>query len=906
MKKALVRHDEILKKAIEENGGFVFKTVGDAFCAAFDTAMEGLKAALAAQLAVNASTWETPVPIRVRMALHTGEAIERDRDYYGPALNRVARLDAIGHGGQTLISLVSAELVRDMLPENVELKDLGARRLKDLTRAESVFQLRHPDLPDDFPPLKSLDMHPHNLPMQPTPLIGREKELERLGKLLEDAAARIVTLTGPGGMGKTRLALQVAADQIERFEDGAFFIDLAPVTEAELMISVLAQTLHVKEMGNRTLIDIVKEFLCSKKMLLLLDNFEQIMDAALQVVELLGSCPGVKFLVTSREALHLRGEKVFTVPPLTLPEPISKETVEIESITQYEAVRLFIERATAVRQDFQVNNENAPAVAEICVRLDGIPLAIELAAARIRLLSPQAILSRLDHRLKLLTGGARDLPNRQKTLRATIDWSYELLDEPCRELFRTLAVFVGGFTLEAVEAVCAGEIFAEREILDGIESLVDKSLVFLEERATADSDGEPRFHLLETIREFALEQLAESGEKDAVRNRHAAYLLELAERAEPELERRKQKYWLNRLEREHENLRAAFTWLHGQERREESIRLAGSLWYFWQTRWYFSEGRKWLTQALENTTSEGDAFSAKAMLGAGSLAYHQGDYEKAEQQLLRSYEAFRGFEDMRGVAQACREIGRMYMSMDDYGEARRFFDEGIELSKRIHAEELRSGLILNLGLINWREGDLATAKEQFEESRSIFVQKGDRKRESEALSNLGIIQYEQGDFQSATNYFNSSLKIQKEIGDLNNMGNVLNNLGYLYYRLEDMQSSRKYYEELAELVKNTGDRRMKSTAYAGLADTYLASGEPETALEWATRAMEEIEQQGTGVELAVSLRVLGDVHLEMGDLDRAKKYFEQSIPLLEKAKESEDLERARNGLARIRSNKGRG
>jgi class 3 adenylate cyclase len=442
MQAALARHDGLLKWAIEEHGGYVFKTVGDAYCAAFPTAADALEAALEAQRRLLSSESEETGPFRVRMALHMGAAEERDGDYFGPPVNRVARLLSAAHGGQVLLSLPTQELVRDQLPAETTLRDLGEYRLKDLFRPERVYQLLAPKLPSEFPPLRTLDAFRNNLPLQPTPLIGREKEVSEVCDLLRTEETRLLTLTGPGGTGNTRVALQAAADLLEDFPDGTYFVSLATLTEAELLLPAVAEMVGVREVGEQPLDETLKDYFHERRLLLLLDNFEQVLEAAPAVTELLAVAPGMKVLATSRAPLGLYGEHEFPVPPLSMPD--LKSPPSLERLTQYEAVGLFVERARAVKSDFSITNESAPAVAEICVRLDGLPLAIELAAARIKMLPPKAMLHRLTSRLKLLTGGARDLPERQRTLRATIEWSHALLDEGEQVLFGRLAVFSGG------------------------------------------------------------------------------------------------------------------------------------------------------------------------------------------------------------------------------------------------------------------------------------------------------------------------------------------------------------------------------------------------------------------------------------------------------------------------------
>ena len=497
MQQALVQHDAILRDAIEGHGGYLVKSTGDGALGAFGIAADGVAACLAAQRALNAHAWDG-LSIKARMALHSGTAEQRDGDYYGPALNRAARLMAAGHGGQVLLSLATEELVRDQLPASVALRDMGERRLKDLIRPERVFQVIAPDLPADFPPLKTLDARPNNLPAQATPLIGREGAIRAVKEHLSRGKVRLLTLSGVGGTGKTRLALQAAADLVDEFEHGVFFVPLAALSDPALVLPAIAKTFDVREAAGRPLHDQLKDYLREKEMLLVLDNFEHVVEAASSVSDLLSAAPRLKVLVTSREILRLSGETDYPVPPLSLPD--SKPLPPVNVLTQYEAVALFIERAVAVKPGFTVTNENAPAVAEICHRLDGLPLAIELAAARVRVLPPQRMLAELGHRLSFLMGGARDLPARQKTLRSAIDWSHDLLAADEQKLFRRLAVFVGGCTLEAIESVCNPE--NDLPVLETVASLVDKSLV-----NETETHGEPRFEMLETIRDYAGERV---------------------------------------------------------------------------------------------------------------------------------------------------------------------------------------------------------------------------------------------------------------------------------------------------------------------------------------------------------------------------------------------------------------
>lgn len=889
MKNTLPRHDELLRNAIEANEGYVFKTVGDQFCATFDTAVDALSAVLDAQNALTTESWDKTDPIRVRMALHTGAADERDGDYFGPPVNRVARLLSAGHGGQTLLSQPTFDLVRDELPEGVSLIDLGEHRLKDLSRPEQVFQIVATDVPDDFPSLKTLDICPNNLFAQPTLLIGRDKEMETAKALLLQPNVRLLTLTGVGGAGKTRLGLQVAADLIDHFEDGVYFVDLAPISDPDLILSALAQTLGIKESEGHPLRENLVESLRDKQMLIMLDNFEQLVNSIELGVELLRACPRVKLLVTSREALNVRHERVFPVPPLTLPD--LDKLPSTKRLSQYEAVQLFIERALAVKPDFEVTNKNARAIAEICVELDGLPLAIELAAARIRLLSPQAILSRLENRLKLLTGGPRDLPPRQRTLRTTIDWSHDLLGADEQALLRRLSVFVGGCTLGAAEAVCADVGELDLDLFDGVTSLVDKNLLVQNE----GEDEEPRFTMFETIREYGLDRLERSGEAKETRRAHAEYYLGLAEEGEPKLNGPEKEVWLDPLEEEHDNLRTALEWFKQSEEIEEELRLAGALGWFWSVRGYLSEGREWLEGVLKRGIGASAARRAKALLGAGNLARDQGDYERAVTLLEESLNLFRDIGDQSGMARAYYDIGWAYYRQDQLEEARKHFTISLEMGQESGDSLLLARTGLGLGLIDWRTGQIEEARIRFEESQHIFSDFGDRRREAQAVGNLGVIYYQIGDLDQALSYYQQARDIQVEIGDVYDLCFIYHNIGELYHKLGKHTQAAHYYEQVKQSAHDTGHRRMFSRANSGLADVYLSLGDSQRALEHAQEAQQVAERIGSGVELGVSYRVLGEVHLALGQVEQAKTYFEQSIPLLEEAREDEELAKARRG-----------
>ncbi|HEX2739398.1 MAG TPA: tetratricopeptide repeat protein [Rubrobacter sp.] len=800
MSEALSRHDEILRSVIEAHNGHVFKTVGDAFHAIFSAAPDALQAALQAQRALLREEWAETGPLRVRMALHTGAAEERGGDYYGPSLNRVARLLSAGHGGQVLLSLATQELVRDALPEETWLRDLGERRLKDLSRPERVFQITASDLPSEFSPLKTLEGRRNNLPAQPTPLVGRERELDEVLALLRSPVVRLLTLTGPGGTGKTRLGLQAAAELTDEFEDGVFFVALAAVANPTLVAPTITRTLGLTESSNQPPEEILKGYLRDRQTLLVLDNLEQILASAALLDALLSSASGLKVLVTSRTPLRLYGEHEFPVPPLSLPDPGSLPP--FERLTQYEAIRLFVERARAVKPDFSLTQENAHAVAEICARLDGLPLAIELAAARIKLLPPQAMLPRLGNRLKLLTGGARNLPERQRTLRNAIEWSYELLDEGEKTLFARLAVFAGGSTLEAIEAVCDARGDLPVDALEAVSSLLDKSLLRQEEGLEA----EPRFEMLETIHEFALEKLEESNEAETIRRAHAEYFLSLAERAEPKLWGPEDAAWLDRLEQEHDNMRAALSWALEHEEAELALRLGGALRWFWNMGGYYDEGRSWLEalvarvgwnssearakvleglswladqqgdlELAEATAEEGLKLSAEAELGEvvaadfqnvlANAARQRGDYGRAAELLEESLALHRKARDTRGVAWSLGNLAIVSTDRGDYEQAKQLYEEGLALSRDLGGAELLGAYLISLGYEYLLEGDPERATTLNEEAAELYRKRSRRGLLQIALDNLGWAALVRGDHQEAEVLHEESLVLCRELGD---------------------------------------------------------------------------------------------------------------------------------------------
>jgi predicted ATPase/class 3 adenylate cyclase len=713
-----VRHAEILRRAITEGGGTEIRTEGDSFFASFPRPAGAVQAAVTAQRELARHRWPDDVPIRVRMGMHTGEGKTgrsgSATDYIGIDVNRAARIAAAGHGGQVLISEATRGLVENSLPEGVTLRDLGKHRLKDIEYPERLYDLVIDGLPADFPPVRTLEV-PTNLPAPLTSFIGRDRELARIAQLLEDG--RLLTLTGAGGCGKTRLAIEAATRLLPSYSDGGFFVDLAPITDPGLVASTVAVALGVREEPTRFVEESLRDALRDREMLLVLDNFEQLLGAAPLITEVLAAAPRVRLLVTSRAALRLSGEQQLPVPPLPVPDP--RDLPPAVRLSEYAAVALFAQRATGVDPDFSITDENAPAVAEICAGLDGLPLAIELAASRIRLLSPSDMRDRLQHRLALLTGGARDLPSRQRTLREAIGWSYDLLEGDEQTLFSRLATFVGGWTVEAAEAVANPGRELGVETLDGLGSLMDKSLV------RREHGDDTRFGMLETIREFGVDVLQRAGDAEEIRRRHAWYFLEIAEAAEPELTRRDPR-WLDRLEREHDNLRAALRWAIETGEAEPGLRIAGAVWRFWQVRDHLAEGRRRTEELLALPGAAApSAARAKALSAAGSLAYWLHDPESVREAYEESLAIYRELGDRPGEAEGAYNLAFAYMLEGDMGAAKKILHVAVEVSRRLDDPVRLAYANMALSFIAGHEGDLDAGGALVEDARRTFLEAGD-------------------------------------------------------------------------------------------------------------------------------------------------------------------------------------
>jgi predicted ATPase/class 3 adenylate cyclase len=758
MQLAVREHDRLLRAAVDEHGGYVFKTVGDALCATFARPQAAVAAMLAAQRALGAQDFSGVDGLRVRAAIHTGTADEREGDYFGPAVNRVARLLAIGHGGQVLVSATTADMLHGDLPQHASLLDLGYHRLKDLSRPEQVFQLAAPDLPEAFPPLRSLDALPNNLPRQLTSFVGRDTVLADVAALVQQSA--LVTLVGPGGAGKTRCAIQAGAELLDGWIDGVWLAELAKIADPSLVASVIAQVLNVQETPSRPVIDSLIPFLKRKKLLLIVDNCEHVIDAARSVVSaILQACPDVRILVTSREALNIAGEEVYRMPSLEVP---ATTKVTSESAAGYGAIALFTDRAVSVEKTFALTDKNAPAVAEICRRLDGIPLAIELAAARVKVLSPRQLAQKLDERFRVLTGGDRSALPRQQTMRALIDWSYDLLSAPERTLFRRLAIFAGGFTLETVNAVCIDDAVDEIAVLDLLTSLVDKSLVQVDHGIR----GTTRYRLLESTREYAREKLEESGEAAALARAHAQAYLALAERLEREWLVTPSREWMARVEPELENWRAALTWaLEGGSDVLLGQRLASLSAVAFVTSQ--AEGRRWVHVAQRTVSDQTPAeLAARLDLQEAYTDWRFGQHEESYAAAQRAMARFRELGNPVFVVWATRIAGNALVLQGRAAEGEELLREALAGARAVGVDKITGWVLEALGAARCMVDDFAGARACFAEALELAAASGHWQLSATASLALAEAEFRAGDASAALRIAAEALAAYREGQDI--------------------------------------------------------------------------------------------------------------------------------------------
>jgi predicted ATPase/class 3 adenylate cyclase len=839
----LAEHRRLLREAFASHRGFEMDNEGDAFFVAFESASDAAGAAAAAQRALAAHGWPDGSEIRVRIGLHTGEPRTVDGRYVGLVVHAAARIMSAGHGGQVLVS----ESTRALLDDRFQLRDLGVHRLKDLPGTQQLFQLQVEGLPADFPPVKTLDHRPTNLPLEPNAFIGRTRELKEAWSLLTREDARLLTLTGTGGAGKTRLALRLASGAVEQFPNGVFFVSLAPVRDWELVVPSIAQTLGLREQAGETVLETLGEYLRDRRMLLLLDNFEQVLPAAPALSGLLGSAPGVNLLVTSRTPLRVAGERTYSVPPL------------IES----ESVNLFVERAQAADAEFAVTDENARDVAEICARLDGLPLAIELAAPRVRVLSPAALLRRLDDRLKLLTGGAHDLDERQRTIRTTIEWSYDLLPDAERALFAQLGVFVGGCRLDAAEELCTAEL----DLLDGLQSLVENSLL----RRRADSDGEPRFWMLETIREYAVELLEAEGAADEALRRHAEHYAGEAERLDLESRTGDYPAVLARLDEERNNMRTAFAWARGAGDGDLMLRLATALWGFWAAHGYIGGGRRALEAALSATGER----PPRALLGSCTLKMLSGDsvgVSEACQEVLRST------DDDFTLAQAWNLLGRIDGSvLGQLGQAEHSWRQALTHAERGGFAAERADIVGWL-LMSTIFGPLPVDQGIARCEEFLELAGDDLTIRAWCWTEGSVLEAMRGDFDRARELLAEGKRALTELGLTLAAANTAHERFLIESLAGTPEAATEVLRDSCETLEEMGERSFLSTTAGFLSHTLYAQGEYDESARFS-RTCEQLAAPDDAASQMLWRRSRAKILAREGNLQRAELLAREAVEL---------------------------
>ena len=841
MEKAVAQHHAILRKAIESNGGVVSQVIGDAFESAFRLAAEGLSAAIEAQRLLQSAEWGATGMLKVRMGLHTGPA-ELDPKGDAPyavshTLNRTARIMSAGHGGQILLSQETADLVRRSLPEGVRLADLGEHCLKGMEWAEHLYQACAPGIQQDFPPLATLETHPNNLPLQMTSFIGREKEVAEILELLEKN--RLVTLTGSGGTGKTRLSLRVAEQILDQFPNGAWLVELAALNDPNLVPRTVLAVLGLQESASLAWMVQLKTFMRDKHLLLVLDNCEHVIaDCARLADELLHACPKLKIMASSREALGVAGEIAYHVPSLPAPDP--RQLPALEEMNTFAAVRLFIERAASAQPGFSISSANALAVAQICRRLDGIPLAIELAAARVSVLSVEQIAARLNDRFRLLTGGSRTALPRQQTLRASIDWSFSMLEKSERLLLMRLSVFYGGWTLEAANQVCGFAGLDEYEVIDGLTQLARKSLIVVE----SDLLGSNRYRMLETIRQYAREKLFDSDEAGIVRDQHLDFFMRLAEAAEPNLRGPQQVAFLDRLETEIDNLRLAMEWaLEGQA--EKGATLASSIFWMWHIRGYRVEGEHWLDLLFNKLRLEPETPSVLVTLAKARL-----------------YQSFLLLATGRASSQTTHMVEEAKALADSLGETGKYYQVQV-----MHA----------LAWNAFTNGQPGLQHELFQKGLAMAQELGDRFLIAEFLQNLASIPSE--DKLKGLSYAEKTLDLRKELGDLDGQMWIYQILAVQYFVIGNLDKANMMLSEAQKLARIVNNRWALMSVEYGLAFGYCETGDYTEGIAHFRQALATTMDFGEYVWIVTDLNALGYTLGIVGDWEAAQHYFLQAIEI---------------------------
>lgn len=838
MRVAMSHHDTVIESAVSEHLGRVVRPrgEGDSRFAVFEQARDAVLAIVQIQRAFAAGHSDLPFSLRVRAGLHTGAADWRDGDYYGSTVNRCARIRGLAHGGQTLLSQATTALVIDDLPGGVTLLEMGTHLLKGLSRPESVHQLWLEGLPNDFPPLQSAEGFLSNLPRPPTAIIGRERERNDITQLLSDTPSRLITLTGPGGTGKTRLSLEVGHRLHNQFRDGSFFVDLAPISDPALVMTTIAHTLGIREGGGRPPFDNLLDYLAGREALIILDNLEQVIAVAPAVAQLLASAPALKILATSRIPLKIRGEREY--PLATLPVPPAG-ALSVEALREYEVVQLFTSRAQAARPSFELTAENAAAVAGICRRLDGLPLAIELAAARIRMLPPAALLKRLDQSVTLLVGGAVDLPARQQTMRGAIDWSFELLPPAEKSLFARLGVFVGGFSLEHAEVIVNFD--QQVDVFTGVETLLHNSLV----RQVDSVTGEPRFEMLQTIRDYALEKLAQSGELADLRRRHAEAYAQEALSSWSLLSGPQAIDRLAYLEEEHDNYRAAISW--GLEPGNDVIvacQICVFHAWFWYRHGHFHEGREWTEKVLAATKGMDNLARGMSLNAAGMMAMWQGDLIDINQLYEEALQLLEKLDFDLGKSMSIFSFGVALLNQGHDREAHGYLMQAAERFDQAGDSWDKANTLIHLANASLGLGYVQQAESWLRQALPLAERIGDPWQIAFCLNNFGEVARVQGDYNRARGYYERSEAMYRSADAVGDHARLIHTLGYMALHDGDPPRAESLFHNSLTSFRKLGNKRGMAECLSGLAAVAAGRGEAVWAVPILAAAEAQIESSG--------------------------------------------------------------
>lgn len=869
----LEEHHAILTETFEKYHGFIFENLGDAFYCAFQNAGDAVKASVDAQLKLS-KVKHNEKGIKVRMGIHSGPAAWNGKKYSGYiTLARTARVMSVAYGEQILISKDAYELAKAsasrFISNEISFRDLGERKLKDLIQPLKLFQIVSPGIREEFPLLKTLDVRPNNLPTQLTSFVGRESEMTNIKQLLRHT--RLLTLTGSGGTGKTRLALQVTADMIDEFENGVWYIELDNLHEPKLLPNVIMQILGVNEQPRQNADVTLSDYLKDRELLMILDNCEHIINASSKLAEeLLKKCPQLKILATSREPLKCHGEQTLRIKPMTIPDLSAKKTYD--ELSANESVELFVERASSINPLFKMTEQNAEAIATICCRLDGIPLAIELAAARTNIFPVEKILERLDDRFKFLTGGKRTALKRQQTLGALINWSYELLDDKEKLLWKRLSVFSGGWTIESAENICSDKLIQADSIVDILSELTEKSIIIFNEEKL-------RFRMLETIRKYGEEKLKDENEFEKISSAHLNYFKQLSVSADIELKGKDVQQWLKILDSENRNIEKALKYSISNSMIMDGVTVAGSLGFYWRIRGYMTEAVSWYKLLLQKCSNKKTPGYCLMLSQFGYFLRIKGNLTKAKNSLEESLKLSRKIGYVRGVTESLNALGLIEFEKGKYAEAEKLFSENLSICRKINDKSGIAYTLNNLGTLVLDLGETDRACALYSESLDILREIGDTIGISRALNNLVVFEIERGKFSRAKELLSENLKFNREIGNKRSIANTLTNSGGVAFYQEDYESATNCYNESLEILRELGDKYHISYTLINLGNVKIEQNKIEEAKKMFEESLLIADQIEAKLQTALAYYGLGRAAFVEKNNELAKKYYRDSLSL---------------------------